>query len=54
MNMNLNPQQQATIGSNKEYQSILGSNMKNLGQNPDAWWQRQQQSLPGQRSARLA
>jgi hypothetical protein len=54
MNMNLNPQQQATIGSNKEYQAILGSNMKNLGANPDSWWQKQQQSLPGQGSARLA
>jgi hypothetical protein len=54
MNMNLNPQQQATIGSNKEYQSILGSNMKNLGQDPNAWWQKQQQSLPGQGSAKLA
>jgi hypothetical protein len=52
--MNLNPQQQAAIGSSKEYQSILGSEGRALGRNPEDWWQRQQQSLPGQGSARLA
>lgn len=48
MGMNLTPQQQATIRSDPEYRAILGSNMRNLGQNPDSWWTRQQQSLPGQ------
>lgn len=54
MNMNLTPQQQASINSNPEYKAILGSNMRNLGQNPDAWFASQRQTLPGQQSARLA
>ncbi len=54
MNMNLTPQQQATINSNPEYTAILGSNLKNLGQNPASWLTRQRQSLPGQGSVRGA
>lgn len=52
--MRLTPQQQAAIGSSKEYQQILGSNLRNLGENPDAWFQRQRQRLPGQGAARSA
>lgn len=54
MNMNLTPQQQATVNSNSEYKGILGSNLRNLGQDPNAWWQRQQQALPGQGRASAA
>jgi hypothetical protein len=54
MNMNLTPKQQQTINSNPEYRAILGSNLKNLGQNPDAWFKSQRQTLPGQQSARYA
>lgn len=54
MNLNLTPQQQASIDSNPEYRAILGSNLRNLGQNPDSWFKRQQQSGIGYGSARSA
>lgn len=52
--MNLTPQQQATLGSDKQSFQMLGSAGRRLGENPDAWWQKQQNSLPGQQSVRAA
>lgn len=52
--MNLTPRQQAAIGSDKEYQQMLGSAGRRLGHNTEAWWQRQQRSLPGQGRANAA
>lgn len=54
MSLNLTPQQQAQINASPEYKAMLGSEARSQGQNPDEWWQSQQRSLPGQRSARLA
>ena len=51
---NLTPKQQAAIGSDKEYQQMLGSGLRRSGVNADAWWQRQQQTRPGQSNVRRA
>jgi hypothetical protein len=48
--MNLTPQQQAQIKGDKQYQQMLASAGGRAGYNPDQWWQKQQQSLPGQSS----
>jgi hypothetical protein len=48
--MNLTPQQQAQIKGDKQYQQMLASAGSRAGYSPDQWWQKQQQSLPGQSS----
>lgn len=52
--MNLTPQQQASINSSPQYKNILSSEIQGTGNNAAEWWKRQQSSLPGQGSVRLA
>lgn len=52
--MNLTPQQQASLRSDDQSLKVFNSAGSRLGENPDAWWQRQQATLPGQRSVRAA
>lgn len=49
---NLRPGQQASINADARSKGVLFDAGKNLGYDPDAWWQSQRQSLPGQGNVR--